>query len=296
MSTALLEVFDLLAYSEQLEARLGAAAAELAKRPGMKEEKAWIALAQERVTAARAGIGDLPLRALRVPELEPMKGDHARGVQGAVLDAFERVHGAIVAAGGARSPLLEALTFKIKMPVLRKSDRGEFEQFCAELEKRLSTSYVKRMLGDADYAVVKAPLDEMLKAIATWRGIFTTPPLSDEEAQPLRDEILACARRLEVPCRQARLLAQAALAPLRLLDDHGVSQRPKRRGPKPEMDEDTHPVLEQDPPDPRAPTPEEQAELDAATSPTPAAPPVKESARDVEGDKPRRGKPKPAEA
>ncbi len=263
MSTALLEVFDLLAYSEQLEARLGAAAAELAKRPGLSHEKSWIEIARERVAAARAGIGDLPIRALRVPELEPMKGDHARVLQGAVLDALERVQGAIVAAAGARSPLLEALTFKIKLPVLRKSDRADFEQFCVELEKRLATSYVRRMLADPDYAVVATPLEDMLRAIATWRGIFTEAPLSDEEAQPLRDEILACARKLEVPCRQARLLAQAALAPLRLLDDHGVSQRPKRRGPKPEMDEDTHPVLEQDPPDPRAPTPEEQAELDA---------------------------------
>lgn len=267
MSTALLEVFDLLAYSGQLEARLGAAAAEIAKRPGFEHEKAWIALACERVAAARAGVGDLPIRALRVPELEPMKGDHARTLQGAVLDAFERVHGAIVAAGGARSPLIEALTFKIKMPVLRKSDRGDFEQFCVELEKRLVTSYVKRMLADPDYAVVATPLAEMHAAIATWRGIFTAPPLSEEEAEPLREEVLAAARRLEVPCRQARLLAQAALAPLRLLDDHGVSQRPKKKRAAGELDEDTHPVLEQDPPDPRAPTPEEQAELDASKAP-----------------------------
>ncbi len=266
MSTALLEVFDLLAYSQQLEARLAAASAELAKRPGLDHEKAWIAVAQERVAAARAGIGDLPVRALRVPELEPMKGEHAKVLQGAVLDAFERVHGAIVAAGGARSPLIEALTFKIKMPVLRKSDRGDFEQFCSELEKRLATTYVKRMLADPDYGVVGEPLGDMRAAIGTWRSIFTEAPATEEEAEPLREEVLAAARRLEVPCRQARLLAQAALAPLRLLDDHGVSLRPKKKRVAGELDEDTHPVLEQDPPDPRAPTAEEQAELDASKS------------------------------
>jgi hypothetical protein len=272
MSTPLLEAYDLVAHAEQLEKRLGAASEELAKRPGLTHEKAWIEIALTRVTAARDGIGDLPIRALRVPELASMKGDYAKVLQGAVVDALERVHGAIVAAGGARAPLLEALYYKLKIPALRKCDRDEFEKFCVDFDKRLKSTFARRILADPDYAVVAPALDGFHGTVATWRGIFLAAPLSDEEAQPLRDELAGLARRLDVPCRQARLLAQAALVPLRLLDDHGVSQRPKRRGPKApgELDDDTNALLEQDPPDPRAPTPEEREELeelDAGTTP-----------------------------
>lgn len=262
-STPLLEAYDLVAHAEQLEKRLGAASDELQKRPGLTHEKAWIEIAKTRVTAAREGIGDLPIRALRVPELASMKGEYAKILQGAVVDALERVQGAIVAAGGARAPLLEALTYKLKIPALRKCDRDEFEKFCLDLEKRLASSFARRILADPDYAVVAPSLEAFHAAIATWRGIFRAPPLSEEEAEPLREELAGLARRLDVPCRQARLLAQAALIPLRLLDDHGISQRPKRRTPKQpgELDEDTHALLENDPPDPNAPTPEEREEL-----------------------------------
>ena len=264
MSTPLLEAYDLVAHAEQLELRLSAAADELQKRPGLTHEKAWLELAKARVATAREGIGDLPIRALRVPELESMKGDYAKVLQGAVVDALEKVHGAITVAGGARAPLLEALYYKLKIPALRKCDRDDFEKFCVDFDKRLKSSFAKRILADADYAGVAPSLQGLHDSIATWRGIFLTPPLSEEEAQPLREELAALAKRLDIPCRQARLLAQAALVPLRLLDDHGVSQRPKRRGPKVagELDEDTHPVLEQDPPDPKAPTSEEREELE----------------------------------
>jgi hypothetical protein len=265
MTDRLLEAFDLVSHAEQLSLRLHAALAELNKRSGLSEEKAWLATAVERVTEARAGIDDLPLRALRIPELLSLKGDHARVLQGAVVDALERVQGAIVAAGGARAPLLEALSYKLKTPALRKCDRDEFERFCADFDRRLKSSFARRMLADPDYAVVGPTLDALYRAIDTWRGIFTAPPLSEDEAEPLRAELEACARKLEVPCRQARLLAQAALAPLRASDDLGVSQRPKRRTPRVlgELDEDTHALLERDPPDPSAPTPEELEELDA---------------------------------
>jgi hypothetical protein len=53
---------------------------------------------------------------------------------------------------------------------------------------------------------------------------------------------------LEVPLRRARLLAQAALAPLKELKAALLLQKSKKRSSRAE-EEDTHPLLEKDPPD-----------------------------------------------
>lgn len=266
MTSPLLDAFDLVSHSEQLLPRLDAAAAELSKRDGLTDEKAWLEAARQRLTAAREGTGeDLLTRALRIPELEPVKGDQARVLQGAAVDALEHLHAGIVFAGGNRAPLLEALYFKLKIPLLRRCDRDDFEKFCADFEKRLSSSYARRMLADPSYVAVAPALQRLHRAVATWRSVFIAGPLPDSEVQALRVELEAAARRLELPCRQARLLAQAALAPLKdVIDASALVQRPKRRGARSaaaEAEEDTHPLLEQDPPDPAEPTPEELTEL-----------------------------------
>jgi hypothetical protein len=110
-------------------------------------------------------------------------------------------------------------------------------------------------------------MDQLQRAVTTWLGIFTSAPLGELEAQTLREELDAAAKRLEVPCRQARLLAQAALVPLKdLLESSALAQKPKRRGPRTstEVDEDNHPLLDQPLPDPAEPSPAEHAELAAA--------------------------------
>jgi hypothetical protein len=264
MTAPLIEAFELVVHSEQLAPRLDAAAAELAKRPGLAEEKAWLETARQRVAPTREGTGDLLVRVLRLPELEPVKAERTRMLQGAVVDALEHLHAAITFAGGPRTPLLEALYFKLKMPVLRRCDRDELERFYADFEKRLSASYTKRMLADETYAPVGPALRAFHAAFATWKSVFVAEPLAEGDAQALRDELLAAARGLEVPCRQARLLAQAALAPLKeLAESAALMQRAKRKGARASEDDETHPVLEQDPPDPSEPTPDERAELSA---------------------------------
>jgi hypothetical protein len=260
MTTSLLEAFELVAQADQLRPRLEAAAAELAKNSRLAEEKAWIAIARERLQAACTGIAeDLLVRALRLPELEAIKPEHARALQGTAVDALEHLHAAITFAGGARAPLLEALYYKLKIIPLRKVDRDEFEAFCTDFEKRLASTYAKRMLADPDYAPVGPALDRLRRAVAVWRSVFIAEPAAGEEADLLRAELDAAARRLDIAGRQARLLAQAALVPLREIVDAPslLGLKKKKRGD----DDDTHPVLERDPPDPRDPTPEELAEL-----------------------------------
>jgi hypothetical protein len=272
MTTPLLDAFELVAHSEQLLPRLDAAVAELGKRPGLAEEKAWLKAARARMAAARDGVSeDLPTRALRLPELEPLKGDYTRVLQGAVVDALEHLHAGITFAGGNRAPLLEALYYKLKIPALRRCDRDDFEAFCSDFEKRLTSSYARRMLADETYAPVAPALERLRRSVAVWRSIFIADPIDGAAAQALREELETAARRLELPCRQSRLLAQAALVPLKDVAEAPalVIPKPKRRVARLsglEGDDDTHPVLEQDPPDPAEPTPEERAELEAAQS------------------------------
>jgi hypothetical protein len=261
--TKILDAFELVCHAEELLPRLDAAIAELARRPGLAEEKAWLAEGRERLARACEGIGDLPIRALRLPEIGPVRGDRARGLQAAAVDALERVHGGIALAGGQRSPLLEVLAGTMKPPMLRKCSRDDFEGFVADFERRAASSYARRMLAQEEYAVVHPAIDGFRAAVVTWRMVFSDEPLADEAAEALRQELESIAARLEVPCRQARLLAQAALAGLKeIADAHPVAQKPKRRT-KTEGDPDTHALLENEPPDPAEPTAEERAELDA---------------------------------
>jgi hypothetical protein len=264
MTSTLVEAFELLVNAEQLEPRLEAAAAALSQLPGLTEEKAWLAAARERLESARPkNTGDLLNRVLRIPELEGVKGDRARLLQGAIVDALERLHAGISFAGGNRAPLLDALYHNVKVPQLRKCGRDELERFCVDLEKRMASSYARRMFANETYSVVTPALEELRAAIATWRSVFVAPPLGEAESKPLRDELDAAGRRLEVAFRQARLLAQAALLPTAdLLDAAGLTPKAKRRAKDP--DEDTHPLLENDPPDPTLPSPEERAEIAAA--------------------------------
>lgn len=261
MTMPLLDAFDTVSHSEQLLRRLESATAELSKKQGLKDEKAWLDTAVLRVTAARDGVGDLLVRVLRLPELEPVREGHARTLQGAAVDAVERLHAGITFAAGSRAPILEALYGKLKPPVLRRCDREDFEKFCVDFEKRLNTSYARRMFSDPSFEIVGSALAQLQHAFATWRGIFSNEPLSDSAAQALRDELDAVARRLELPCRQARLLAEAALTPLKeLLENSGVAQKPKKRVKS--ADDDAS-MLDEEPIDPNTPSAEELAELAA---------------------------------
>lgn len=297
MTNTLLDAFDLVAHSEQLLFRLDAAAAELSKKQGLKDEKAWLDQARARVSTARDGVNDLLTRVLRLPEMDPVREDHARLLQNVAVDAVEKLHAGITFAAGSRAPLLEALYGKLKLPVLRRCDREDFEKFCADFEKRLGTGYARRMFGEESFQIVAPTLTSLQQAFNTWRGVFSSEPLDDAAAQGLRDELDAVSRRLELPCKQARLLAEAALAPLRdLLENSGVSSKPKKRVKVP--GEDASP-LDEDPVDPHAPNEAELAELSAPVveEEEAAAPVEPEPEPEPVVEKPRRSrKDKSAEA
>lgn len=299
MNPSLLDAFNLIAHSEQLLLRLEAAAVGLSKKQGLADEKAWLDQAVKRVATARDGIGDLLTRVLRLPEMDPVREDHARRLQNEAVDMVEKLHAGITFAGGSRAPLLEALYGKLKVPVLRRCDKEDFEKFCADFEKRLGTGYARRMFAEPAYALVTTTLDEMRAAFATWKGVFSNEPLDESAAQALRDELDAVGRRLENPCKQARLLAEAALVPLRdLLEISGVTSKPKKRVKVPGEDAS---LLDEDPVDPHAPNEAELAELSQPVEDAPALeePAAEEAPVEEEPvvEKPRRSrKEKSAEA
>jgi hypothetical protein len=237
-SSSLLEAFDAVAHSEVVLSRLHAAMSELSRKQGLKDEKAWLSSAVDRLTAGREGLGDLLTRVMRLPELEPLREEHARTLQQTAVDAVERLQAGITFHGGSRAPLLETLYAKLKLPALRRADREDFEKFCSDFEKRLNGSYVKRMLGDDAFAPIAPAVQDVRTAFATWRGAFSPDALADTEATALRDELDAAARRLELPLRQARLLAEAACAPVKdLFESSGLAAKPKKRSLKPAVTE-----------------------------------------------------------
>ncbi len=258
MASTLVEAFEILVQAEQLGPRLDAAATALAQLPDLADEKAWLDAARARLASARVdGIAALLDRALRHRDLASLKGDRGKLLQAAVADEVERVQAAISLAGGARSPLLDTLFLDLKIPALRKCTKGELEKFGHELERRLASSYAQRLLSSERYASVVPVVHTMRIALGTWASVFIDPPLEGDDADALRDELLAAAGAVELPVRQARLLAQAALLPAHdLLDAAGVVTAKPKKG-----DPDTHPILEKDPPDPLLPTAEERAEI-----------------------------------
>ncbi len=262
--SSLLDAYDTVAHSEVLVQRLETAFAELSRKQGLADEKVWLTQALERVTAARSTVGDLLSRVMRLPEMEPAREEHARALQNLAVDAVERLQAGITFQAGSRAPLLEALFGKLKLPLLRRVDREDFEKFCLDFEKRLNTGYAKRMFGEASLVLVVPTVEQVRGAFAAWRASFSAEPLEESAARGLRDELDACSRNLELPMRQARLLAEAALAPLKdVFEQTGLSQKPRKRSLRPVVTE-----VEQDEPPLDDDQPEDDAPIEPAAGPT----------------------------
>ena len=122
--------------------------------------------------------------------------------------------------------------------------RASFVRFCGASSSSGCVDYAKRVLGTERYRAVNLIVKALGTAMATWSSVIVEPPAEGEIADRLREELGAAARSVELPLSQARVLAQAALLPAtELLDAAGVvTAKGKRR---------LHPMLENDPPDPR---------------------------------------------
>lgn len=262
MSRTIADAFELLVQAEQLGPRLEAAATALGQLTGLDEEQAWLAAARARLVSIQLdtqATAKLLARALRLPELAPVKAERGKLLQIAIADEVERLEAAITFVSSGRSPLLDTLFLDLKLPVLRKCTRNELEKFCIELERRINSSYAKRLLATERYQATVVPTVSALRtAIGVWASVFVDPPIEGPPADTLREAVLAASNAIDLPFRQARLLAQTALLPAAALFDAAGLLTPlgKKRGAS-----DSHPILEKDPPDPLLPTVEERAEI-----------------------------------
>lgn len=228
------DAFELVAWSEVLHQRLRKAFASLSGKPGLKAEKEWLGAAVELLGVAREAVGDTLSRATALPELEATREEHARGLQQAAVDAVEKLQAGITFHAGSRSPVLEALYATLKLPALRRADAKAFGKFSADFEKRLNLGYVKRMVSDPAFDFAAPVVAQVRGAFAAWRAALSPKELGEADARSLRDELAGLAAALELPVRQARLLGEAALAPVKsALDESGIMQKPKRRAGRP---------------------------------------------------------------
>lgn len=231
MTPSLLDAYETLSVTATLADRLAAAVGKLGKTKGNADEKLWLAAAEARLAPLRGVHGELLRRAVRLPELEAVRGDFADGLQHHVIDLIEKLFAGITFHAGSRSPVLETLSAKLKLPQLRRVDAPQFDKFCIDFEKRLNGSYMKRQLSSDDFAFARPVLEQLKAAIADWRAAGAPPPFDDEtQAAALAKELRAAAKAVELAMKQARLLAEAALAPLDgAFEELGLNVKPKKR-------------------------------------------------------------------
>ena len=225
----LIDAFDTLVHAETMLAKLRDAQ-KLIARKQLTEEKQWLQTAVERLAAAVAAYEGLASRCAQLPELEPVRGELAKSVQNAAIDAVERLQAGITFHAGPRSPVLEELFGAYKLPALRRAARDEFEKFTGSFGKRLKAQYIKRLLASDEYAPVQGAVAAVTQSFDAWRAAFSPEALPEADADKLRAQLTVAADSLQQPVLQARLLAEAALLPVDgAFLDSGLAAKPRKR-------------------------------------------------------------------
>lgn len=225
-----LEAYDLLRHCGRLSDRLDRAEAEHHSRAGLEVEKRWLSEAAALVRAQLDGVDALLARARELPELDVVREDYSEEVQDAWVDALERLHAGLLLHAGSRSPILETLFPHLKFPNLRRASAEGVRAYAADFDRRSRLGYVKRILGQPDFAFAEPLAMEIPATIERWESCFRPSEMSEEDAIPLREELAEAAYRVERFMRQGRLLAEAALLPLEgAFDSTGIGRWPRRR-------------------------------------------------------------------
>ncbi|OJH37995.1 hypothetical protein [Cystobacter ferrugineus] len=284
MSLSTLEAYDLVRFAEAFDSRLASADELLAGRAGLEREKEWLATALQIVRTERAPAQAVLEKVRDLPELEEVREEFAFTLQNAWVDTLEKVHAGITFCASSRAPVIEALFPHLKFPQLRRASRDTLQEFVAGFERRLKSSYVSRILARDDFAFVRPVLEQVAAAYAQWQSCFAPVQLPHEQAAPLRAELIALGKRLDLALRQARCLAEAALAPIPdAFENSGLAAKPRKRAGRglplvesgeltvPESQEPAPEFNEAPPrePDSEEPSAAELAELAALSGPTP---------------------------
>ena len=230
-----LEAYEMVKHAELLHARLVAAreAVARARRLGGRE-KDWLTVAGDLLGVEQEELRRVVESTRMLPELMEVRLEFAGALQQRWVDALEKLVAGVTFHAGSRAPLLEALLPHVKFPNLRKANREAVAAYQAELERRLKLSYVQRMFAEPAWAFAPPCVEAVRAAFAEWQSSFSTDSLDEEAAAPLRSALCALGERLAVLSAQARLLAEAALLPIRgAFEEHALDARPRKRGKRP---------------------------------------------------------------
>jgi hypothetical protein len=225
-----LESYELIRFAEAFEARLATAGEMIAGRPGLESEKRWLADALELVRTTRAPSAGVLDRVKDLPELEEAREEYAFHQQGLWVDALEKLHAGITFTASSRAPVIEALFPHVKFPQLRRAPRDAVFEYATSYERRTKSSYVSRIFARDDFALVRPVMEQVSTAHAAWRSSHEPAPLTPEQENVLREELVSLGRKLEAALRQARLLSEAAMVPVpSVYEAAGLGIKPKRR-------------------------------------------------------------------
>ncbi|MFP2931982.1 hypothetical protein ACLESO_43815, partial [Pyxidicoccus sp. 3LG] len=225
-----LESYELIRFAEAFEARLATAGEMLAGRPGLEPEKGWLAAALELVRTTRAPSAGVLDRVKDLPELEEAREEFGYHQLGLWVDALEKLHAGITFTASSRAPVIEALFPHVKFAQLRRAPRDTILEYATSYERRTKSAYVTRIFARDDFALVRPVMEQVFAAHAAWRSSHEPAPLTPEQENVLREELVSLGRKLDVALRQARLLSEAALVPVpSVYEAAGLSLKPKRR-------------------------------------------------------------------
>lgn len=229
-----IEAYDWLRTLQTLGKKLEAAEDELSKRRGVKRERGWLTDARDLISTELAAHASVLTQARGLAELAEIAAEDAGDFQERWVDALEKLLAGITFHAGSRSPLIEALYPHVKLPALRRAKQDVAFDFARELERRLKSGYVTRMLADADFAFALPVIESITQAEAAWKNALSPTRMPEESAATLREQLVAAGERAEIVARQAKLLAEAAFAPFEgSFDELGLNVKPRRRPSKP---------------------------------------------------------------
>lgn len=212
MALSSLEAVDLLRFSATFSARLDQAALDLSRKAGTGREMQWLAAAIELLNEVAASSSGLLERARQLPELAELREELAGPLQSAWVDALEKLLAGITFHISGRSPVIEALYPTQKLAPLRRAPADAVRKFQSDFEKRLKGGYVSRLLGAEDFGFARPVVEGILQMYAQWNACFEYVAIPEAEAASIRAALEEAAPQLDVAIRQARHLAEAALA------------------------------------------------------------------------------------
>ncbi|SEU32875.1 hypothetical protein [Stigmatella erecta] len=301
MPLSTLEAYELIRFAEAFEARLVTAHDVIAEREGLQAEKKWLASALKLARTALAPCPALIERAKDLPELEEAREEFSFLQQNLWVDALEKLHAGITFCASSRSPVIDALFPHLKFPQLRRAPQEAVNEFATSYERRLKSSYVTRIISQADFDFVRPVVEQVARAYAAWQASLTPTSLSESQMTALRTQLISAGDRLDIATRQARLLAEAALVPVAgAFDSTGLAAKPRRRLGRglteefpPEAETGEARAAEEPVPSPEAPAAASEP-VEASAPPPAEEPPAPEAAEPPPASEPPRAEAKPS--